>query len=170
MSISNKNHGFKTAALGAILAIGALSSPAAAQDEQDVRDVRDVAKTPLEDVGLDKDEIPEILLTAAQNPYAATGTATCNALVGEIASLDNVLGDDYDRAGEEKTGIDGKKVAKSVVGSIIPFRGIVREVSGAAGDARKAAAAVRAGIARRAYLKGLGEGRGCEYPARPKGS
>ena len=64
--------------------------------------------------------------------------------------------------------MSGKKVAKGLVGSIIPFRGLVREVSGAAGDQRKAEAAVRAGLARRAYLKGLGQGKGCKYPARPR--
>ena len=88
----------------------------------------------------------------------------------EIAKLDTALGEDYDLAGKEKTGMSGKKVAKGVVGSFIPFRGLVREVSGAAGDKRKAEAAVRAGIARRAYLKGLGQGKGCQYPARPKGT
>ena len=89
-------------------------------------------------------------------------------LEAEIAKLDTALGADYDIAGKEKTGVSGKGVAKGLVGSIIPFRGLVREVSGAAGDKRKAEAAVRAGLARRSYLKGLGQGKGCKYPARPK--
>lgn len=148
------------------LILCSFAAPLAAQDMKD--DVKDVAETPLEDVGLSKDEIPEILLTAAEAPYASRNTQTCNAIVGEIAELDNVLGDDFDIAGKEKTGVSGKKVAKGLVGSIIPFRGLVREVSGAAGDKRKAEAAVRAGLARRAYLKGLGQGKGCRYPARPK--
>jgi len=166
MSISNKTSGLVTgfAVVGCALA---WSTPGLAQD---MDDVKDVAETPLEDVGISKDEIPEVLLAASQDPYAMEGLDTCNALVGEIAQLDTVLGDDYDLAGKEKTGVNGKKVAKGLVGSIIPFRSIVREVSGAAGDARKAAAAVRAGIARRSYLKGLGQGRDCAYPARPKGT
>lgn len=160
MSILNK-----TTSLCALALLG-LAAPLAAQDMKE--DVKDVAETPLEDVGLSKDEIPEILVTAAEEPYAQRNTRSCRAIVSEIAELDNALGDDFDIAGKEKTGVSGKKVAKGLVGSIIPFRGIVREVSGAAGDKRKAEAAVRAGLARRAYLKGLGQGKGCKYPARPR--
>lgn len=145
----------------------AAAAPICAQD-QTARDVRDVAQTPLEDLGIMGDDIPEVLLTAARDPYAHDGLTTCNAIVAEVAAIDRVLGNDYDIATEEKDGIDTKSAAKSVVGSLIPFRGVVREVSGAAGDARKAAAAVTAGMVRRAYLKGLGQGRGCDYPARPK--
>ena len=153
-----------------ILAACAFAAPTLASAQSMKEDVQDVAETPLEDVGINKKEISEVLLAAAENPYAIEGIDTCNGLVGEIAKLDNVLGDDYDVAGKEGTGINAKKVAKGVVGSFIPFRSLVREVSGAAGDARKAAAAVRAGIARRSYLKGLGQGMDCKYPARPRGS
>ena len=161
--------------LTAALAFSALTGVSAAAqkvDGDDVKevanDVKDVAETPLEDVGLSKDEIPEVLLEAVEAPYAYEGLDTCNAIVAEIARLDTVLGEDYDLAGEKDTGIDTKGAAKSVVGSIIPFRGLVREVSGAAGDARKSSAAVMAGMVRRGYLKGLGQSRGCKYPARPK--
>ena len=164
ISISNK------ARMGALALAGislALASPAAAQ-KVDKEDVKDVAETPLEDLGISKDEIAEILLVAAKNPYNSQGLTTCNAIVGEIAQLDTVLGDDYDIAEEKKDGMDAKKAAKGVVGSIIPFRGVVREISGAAGDKRKAEAAVRAGMVRRGYLKGFGQSKGCKYPARPK--
>ncbi|HSF11433.1 MAG TPA: hypothetical protein VLA50_00535, partial [Erythrobacter sp.] len=57
---------------------------------------------------------------------------------------------------------------QSVVGSILPFRGILREVTGAASNDRELRAAYTAGMVRRSFLKGLGMGRGCEYPARPK--
>lgn len=167
MSISNPVRSKAVFALAAALAACA-ASPALAQ-KVDKEDVKDVAETPLEDVGLSKEEIAEILVTAAQDPYASKQLKTCNAIVAEIAELDTVLGEDYDIAGEEDTGIDPKGAAKSVVGSIIPFRGLVREVSGAAGDERKARAAVVAGMVRRGYLKGLGQSRGCKYPARPKG-
>ncbi|MEO1729131.1 MAG: hypothetical protein AAFR64_00170 [Pseudomonadota bacterium] len=161
--------------LGATLALGMLSAaPAAAQkvDGDDVKDVandvKDVAETPLEDVGLSKEDIPEVLIDAAKAPYSSEGLSTCNALVAEIAKLDEALGEDYDTAGAKGTGINAKGTAKSVVGSIIPFRGLVREVSGAAGNARESSAARMAGMVRRGYLKGLGQARGCKYPARPK--
>lgn len=148
------------------LALG-LGQSVAAQTV-DKEDVKDVAQTPLEDVGLSKEDISQILLAAAENPYAAVGNGQCNALIGEIAKLDNILGDDYDIAADKEGGINTKKAAKSVVGSIIPFRGVVREISGAAGNERKAEAAIAAGMVRRGYLKGLGEAKGCPYPARPK--
>jgi hypothetical protein len=53
-----------------------------------------------------------------------------------------------------------------VVGSLIPFRGIIRELSGANDQQRKVSTAIQAGVARRAYLKGVGQQRGCAYPAR----
>ena len=50
---------------------------------------------------------------------------------------------------------------------VIPFRGIVRQVTGAARHDEYVQAAILAGTARRAYLKGLGEARGCKPPATP---
>ena len=67
---------------------------------------------------------------------------------------------DFDIADDsEGGGISEGRVAKSIVGSFIPFRGIVREVSGA--NARRDAfnRAVTAGMVRRGYLKGLGQQR-----------
>ncbi|MDJ0977900.1 MAG: hypothetical protein QNI87_05130 [Erythrobacter sp.] len=138
--------------------------------EDDMEDVKDVAKTPLEDLGLSKEELADVLLASLEDPYAPAGNGRCNALVAEIARLDTVLGDDYDIAEKDEDGIhiNTKKAAKDLVGSLIPFRGVVREISGAAGDKRKAEAAVTAGVARRSYLKGLGQAKGCKYPARPK--
>lgn len=156
-----------------LLPIAALvASPVAyAQDEQNMRDREpdavDVAKTPLTDLNLSRDDIPEVLLTAYSNPYASDGLESCVAIGTEIANLDRVLGDDFDVADDDGGGLSEGRVAQSVVGSFIPFRGIVREVSGAAGDERALEAAVTAGMVRRGFLKGLGQQRGCPYPSRP---
>ncbi len=152
---------------GAALALLA-PSPLMAQLIEEEPDVRDVARTPLEDFNIDSDDIPEVLVTAARDPYASQGIASCNALVGEIAALDQVLGADFDIAGEDEGGgISRGRVAQSVVGSFIPFRGIVREVSGARAREREVNMAVTSGMVRRSFLKGLGQERGCDYPARP---
>ncbi|MEO0591733.1 MAG: hypothetical protein AAFZ11_14415 [Pseudomonadota bacterium] len=143
------------------------ASPAAAQ-KVDKEDVKDVAETPLEDIGLTKEEIAEILLAAAENPYAPAGNGRCAALIEEIEKLTSVLGDDIDALEDKDAKINGKNAAKGLFGSIIPFRGVVREISGAAGNQRKAEAAVTAGMVRRGYLKGLGQAKGCKYPGRPK--
>ena len=171
MSILSKGLGLGAAACAAALALGA-ALPAAAQDKDEQggvkEDVKDVAETPLEDIGLSKEEIAEILLAAAENPYAQAGNGRCAAIISEVDKLTAVLGDDIDAAEDDRDNIDEKKAAKSLFGSIIPFRGVVREISGAAGDQRKAEAAVTAGMVRRGYLKGLGQAKGCKYPARPK--
>lgn len=161
----------------AIIASGVLAllspAPAFAQVENEP-DAMDVARTPLEDFNIDADDLPEVLIEAAADPYADAGLDSCNAIVAEVARLDTVLGSDFDLAEENEGGglganISEGRVAKSIVGSFIPFRGIVREVSGA--NARRDAfnRAVTAGMVRRGYLKGLGQQRGCDYPARPRG-
>lgn len=132
-------------------------------------DVEEVAKTPLRDLNIEARAVPEVLQTAMADPYATTGLARCNALVSAIAELDRVLGADYDIAEDDGSDrISEGRIGQSVVGSVIPFRGILREVTGAADNDRRLRAAYTAGMVRRAFLKGWGLGRGCAYPARPK--
>ncbi len=156
-------------ALVAGLAIACLASTgAAAQVISDEPDVEDVARTPLDDFNIDSDDIPEVLVVAARDPYASDGLTTCNAIVAEIALLDRALGADFDIADTEERRISRGRIAQSVVGSFIPFRGIVREVSGANARRNEVNMAITSGMVRRGFLKGLGQQRGCSYPARPR--
>jgi len=161
--------GLPPATLLALIALACtIAAPAHAQVMPEP-DVTEVAKTPLRDFNIDAKDIPEVLQSAVLDPYATQGMETCNAIVSAIASLDMVLGADYDIAendGERR--LSEGRIGQGVVGSIIPFRGIVREVTGAAGNYRALRAAYTAGMVRRAFLKGWGLGRGCAYPARPK--
>ena len=118
-------------------------------------------------------EIPPLLERTAAAPYAAVPGASCVQIGAAVAELDAVLGPDLDAradaaaAGRDRTG----QIAGEVVsGVIIPFRGVVREVTGASGSERRHEAAIEAGLVRRAYLKGLGHARGCRPPAAPQGS
>lgn len=133
--------------------------------------VVDVARTPLTDLNLAKDPIPEVLLTAASAPYAnpeaSDGIEECDAIGSSIAQIDAVLGPDLDVADAERDDISVGRIAQSAVGSLIPFRSIVREITGAADHQRQFEAAIAAGAIRRGYLKGVGEAKGCAYPARP---
>ena len=153
-------------ALAALALLAAL--PAAAQVVPEP-DVAEVAKTPLRDLNIDGRDIPEVLQVAAANPYETAHLDSCNTIIADIAALDGVLGADYDIAEDDGSDrLSEGRIGQSVVGSVIPFRGILREVTGAASNDRALRAAYTAGMVRRAFLKGLGLGRGCQYPARPK--
>ena len=54
-----------------------------------------------------------------------------------------------------------------MIGSIIPFGGIIGEVTGANAERRRYNEAVYAGTVRRGFLKGVGLQKGCKAPARP---
>jgi len=98
----------------------------------------------------------------------------CRALTSEIGDLDKALGPDLDLTkGEDKS--VSKKVsdmtfdlARGAVSGVIPFRGVVRYVTGAEKRAREINETLIAGTVRRSYLKGYGERLDCEYPASPK--
>lgn len=126
----------------------------------------DVATTPLTDLNLRKGEIPPLLTQAVEKPYDLDGLVRCPQIAAAIGELDAILGDDVDISALTGNGITVGRVAQSVVGSLIPFRGVIREVSGAAEHQRRLQTAIYAGIARRSFLKGVGQARGCRYPAR----
>ncbi len=126
----------------------------------------DIATTPIDDLNLKKGHVPPVLVSAVQRPYGLQDLGNCARLSAAIGELDTVLGDDVDlpQAGGGHT--SAGRVAQSVATSFIPFRGVIREVTGASARKRELEEAVYAGAARRAFLKGVGEARGCAYPAR----
>ena len=161
------------ATAGGIALIAALAAqPCLAQTAADRENVQaeDVALSPLADVNLRKKDIPALLQTAVERPYDLAGIRGCAGISTAIRDLDEVLGDDidvaYGKSDDEKMGNSAGAVAKSVLGSFIPFRGVIRELSGANAQQRKWDLALYAGAVRRAFLKGMGEQRGCAYPAR----
>ncbi|MBA3054833.1 MAG: hypothetical protein FP826_07840 [Sphingomonadales bacterium] len=127
----------------------------------------DVVATPATDLNLRKGEIPQILLDAQADPYGIADLKRCAQIADAVRQLDAVLGDDIDIAQDPSGKLLPGNVAQSVVGSFIPFRGIIREISGANAQERKFQAAIYAGTARRSFLRGVGLQRGCAWPARP---
>lgn len=146
-----------------------VAAPVAAQQDVTERDpdMIDAALTPLSDLNLARDPIPPILVAARSNPYANDGLDDCAAILSGIGDLDAVLGDDFDTRDPRERSLTPGGVAQRAVGMLIPFRGIIREISGANNHEFNFREAISAGLMRRAYLKGLGEARGCPYPARP---
>ena len=126
----------------------------------------DVLATPAGDLNLRGSKIPALLNAAVADPYTLAGVRTCPQLSAAVTALDAILGPDRDIPAERAERLSVGRVAQSAVGSFIPFRGIIREVSGANAHQRKIDDAVAAGIARRSFLKGYGQASGCAYPAR----
>lgn len=135
------------------------------------------AATPLQDLNLLRTKIPAVLLAAQQAPYAPPVDSTCAGLAAELRGLDRALGEDLDaQPAEDPNLVERGRTAlgEAAVGAmkshaevLIPFRGWVRKLTGAERASRQVTRAIAAGMVRRAYLKGLGEGKGCPAPAGP---
>lgn len=126
----------------------------------------DVAATPLDDLNLRKKHVPEVLISAQSDPYTLRGLRNCAQLSRAIRALDAVLGDDIDVAQARGKRVNVGKLAQSAVSAFIPFGGVIKEISGANAQERAVQSAIYAGSVRRAFLKGVGQTRGCPYPAR----
>ena len=161
---------FSVNALCGGIALAVTGAPLAAQDEvvrkRDV-DVEDVAMSPLNDLNLLKGEIPAALQRAVADTYDSQGLTDCAKVGAELHALDRVLGPDLDLQADERDRLSVTRIAKSAIGSFIPFRGILRELSGAADKERALEDAIYAGAVRRGFLKGIGQTMGCAYPVRP---
>ncbi len=112
-----------------------------------------------------KEEAPAILLAARADPYGLSGLRQCRDFRRAIGELDEILGYDVDATGPEGEPLPGRLAeagAKAVVSSLIPFRGLVREATGAASTDRELREVLVAGTARRSFLKGYAKARGCK--------
>ena len=125
---------------------------------------------PLTDLNITRAEIPPPLKSAAAAPYHRVETESCSAIAAEVRRLDATLGEDLDSADEGDEAAIGAKLAAGALRSLttgwIPFRGIVRRITGAEAHANDVRKAILAGAVRRAYLKGYGERLGCTTPRR----
>lgn len=124
----------------------------------------EIATQPARDVGVQKIDIPPAIQQAAAAPYSLAGTRTCAQLNHAMFELNDALGPDYSGGvtmHEDKAGKLAEAGGKAVVNTIIPFRGLVREISGAAPAQRRLDAAIQAGYARRGFLRGVATARKC---------
>ncbi len=123
----------------------------------------DAAATPLRDIGIMHRKVAPSLQHAKAAPYSIEQVKECSDARAEITQLDAVLGPDID-AGATNTRTKSQMVkafaADAVSGVVkIPFRSVVRIVSGADRRDRERQDAIMAGMARRAFLKGVVVGR-----------
>jgi len=150
-----------------LAAATALSACATSPDKgtfrgDDTMDVESAVMSPVSDIGFNQIEIPDYL-GLMDDPYSQSPT-TCPSLRAEVSKLNGLLGDDLDVPDEiaeqrEQTALNA---ASSTLGSVlIPFRGVVRTLSGAAANQRAARDAYERGLVRRAYLKGMAKQMDC---------
>lgn len=152
------------------LATAALVVPAHGQqgapEESTIKDTANTVAEPF-----DGKEPPQKLLEVQDDPYSLSGLGKCAAIIREVEELNEVLGPDVnekaDKSQAKKREETAGRVAGTVAGGIIPFRGLIGEVTGANAERRRYAVAVYAGTVRRGFLKGVGVERGCKAPARP---
>ena len=140
--------------------------------------VGDAVAAPFKDFNLIRPTVPAALAAAAKDPYRRPERTDCAFLAHEIAQLDLALGPDLDvPRGADRTGLRTRgavalsdaalSAVKDATTGWIPFRSVVRRITGAADRQDDVEDAVHAGGVRRAYLKGLGLQQDCPHPAAP---
>jgi len=142
----------------------AAATPAQSDTRQVLQRGGQIASRPIVDMGAKKTEIPPVLQRAAVSPYGTAGTASCKQIRSSIADLSAALGPDFQAGANTKENRAGKLAeagGKTLVNGLLPFRSLVREISGAAPAERRLNAAISAGHARRGYLRGLAAARRC---------
>jgi hypothetical protein len=103
-------------------------------------------------LGLTGADVPPLLKTVRADPYRAPAEPACESIPQEILALNQVLGPDVD--GEQaKTG--KVHMAINYARGMIPYHGYVRFLTRADSKDNALQKAVTAGVARRAFLRGL---------------
>lgn len=130
--------------------------------------VRGAMEQPFRDVSWMRENPPEILIRAAEAPYQWDPDASCSQMRAEISALDLVLGPDLDQVADsnEESSSDGNGILSSAIGGLIglPYRGVVRRLSGAEQRDRSLRKAILAGMVRRGFMKGLAHEAKCPMP------
>lgn len=158
-------------ARAAIVAVTAslITLPAAAQAQLGERApttrerVEGAVAQPVYDLNLKRPAIAPVLLAVSENPYSLDGVRRCGDIARGLGELDAALGPDVDSpAGARYRTVDAiVDVGGGMLASLMPFRGVVRAVSGANAAERRRLAAIHAGVTRRSFLKGYARARGC---------
>ena len=153
-------------AVSILISEGAFADPvASAPDAKPAAKAVELVKQPFDDLNIVKKSVAPVLVRAKEAPYAHP-SADCQVLNTEIEQLTLALGPDVDASVQKaslskKMSDGGFNLARGAVSSVIPYRGIVRQVTGAEKRAHDNNDAFLAGMVRRAYLKGYVEMLGC---------
>lgn len=117
---------------------------------------------PLRDLSVVREEAPPVLRRAAAAPYDLASVSDCTTAAGELTELDAALGPDL-APGAKGEGVTIHGLAADLIGGAVglPFRGVVRRVTGAETRDQALRAAVLAGMVRRGFIKGRMGALGC---------
>lgn len=139
------------------------------------RRIPDALRAPLRDFNLSKRPIPRAL-SQINYVYEINGPVHCQNLIAEINQLNAVLGNsaDVSAAQSSRPELIAEAASNAATNAIedaatgwIPYRSVIRRITGAHEYERTLHKAYEKGRLRRAYLKGIGGAFGCAYPARP---
>ena len=124
---------------------------------------------PMRDLSLIRDRAPPALQRAVAQPYDKDEIKTCPQVIHEIAELDSTLGPDLKPGDKPGSGLSVGGLAGDLVSGAVglPFRGILRQVTGAEQRDKELRAAVLAGMVRRGFLKGRLAEMSCDPPVTP---
>ena len=143
-------------AAAALLAGPVLAQPQArTSEEASSADLAGAVTAPIRDLNLMRDEVPEVLTTARDAPYLDPQDASCEQLAEMIAPLDEALGPDPGAGAKPENGGASKMVfgaMADVTRDVIPFRGVVRRITGAARADQKVRETREAGQLRLQFL------------------
>ncbi|MFZ5718211.1 MAG: hypothetical protein ACOY5Y_01955 [Pseudomonadota bacterium] len=144
----------------ATLAAGACTTTRTPADPDDP--MGEALSQPFRDLGLVQENAPVVVRKASADPYRAS--RDCAEINADIAELRSVLGPDVDEADADE---DGAGVAGAIVSgaTALPFRGLIREITGAKDREEEVAAAIIAAMVRRGFLKGERTALGCPSTA-----
>ncbi|WP_372786405.1 hypothetical protein [Phenylobacterium sp.] len=173
-------HAALPALLTAALALGACTTTRSdgspkveTTNEANRGSFKGAAESPLRDLNVLRTKIPSVLLQAVADPYERPTVKGCAQLNILLKPLNDALGADLDAPEPDQDDLmgRGKETAfgfmAGAASDVIPFRGWIRKLTGAERHDRLVQQAITAGAVRRAYLKGLGEAKGCDPPATP---
>ncbi len=120
---------------------------------------------PLTDLDLMRQLSPTVLVEAAAAPYDLTSGLDCAKAAAAVDRLSAVLGPDVDEVPAKRPGAGSALLIDALKGVVaLPYRGLIRKMSGAETRERVRVQAVLAGMVRRGFLKGWMRANGC--PAR----
>lgn len=171
-----------TAAFAAAMAmlLGAAAGQAQTADPKDkgsdkindgdraLNTMENIATKPLKDLNIMKKKVPPELEAMMEDPYSLTGLRTCRQYSAEVKKISEMVGPDVDSAEARADKKDRTPAefafgaTEAIAGSLIPFSGVIRFVSGAQKREKFAQAAVYAGTVRRSYIKGMARAKGCK--------